>query len=368
MPPAPPTPPDDADLDAQDRSGPDGPGHVPVLLPAVLELLGPQPGDTALDATLGRGGHAAALVPRLEGGTLIGVDRDADNLAYARRRLAPLCDRHRVTLQLHHASFADLAQQLSASAPASVDVLLADLGFASNQMDDPARGFSFLRDGPLDMRLDPTTGVTAAELVNSLPEKELADLIYRFGEERLSRRIARRLVERRTAPPPIQSDHGSDADREPTTGEEVRPGVWTTHELAEICRRCYPPPHARRGKRRGGGKGGGQGGRGGAGRGIHPATRTFQALRIAVNGELDALDTLLDRLPELMSPGGRAGIISFHSLEDRPVKQALLKLQQDGLGDRLTRRPRTAEDQETSDNPRSRSAKLRAFRFHENRG
>ena len=339
-----PTPDDDAadvrvtpadDDGSGDNAGSDDIGHVPVLLADVLQLLEPAPGQTLLDATLGRGGHAAALLPLIPGGTLIGVDRDADNLAFARRRLEPLAAQHRVDLQLHHASFADIARRRAVETPAQTDLLLADLGFASNQMDDARRGFSFQRDGPLDMRLDPTAGTTAQQLIDTLPEKELADLIYRFGEERLSRRIARRLVEQRQAG-----------------------GVTGTLQLAELCRRCYPPPHAGRGK----GKPRARGGRSPGG-GIHPATRTFQALRIAVNGEIQALESLLGDLPQLMAPGGRAAIISFHSLEDRPVKQAFLGLQQQGCAQRLTRRPRTADADETADNPRSRSAKLRALRL-----
>ena len=312
-------------------------GHVPVL-PAEVEALllpEPRPGASLLDATLGRGGHAARLIPRIPGGTLLGFDLDAGNLAYARERLAPLAATHGVRLRLHHGSFAGAeAAVAEAGGPpgGGVDALLADLGFASNQVDDPARGLSFQGDGPLDMRLDPGgPGPTAADLVNTLGQDELADLIYLHGEERLSRRIARRLVEARGRAP-----------------------IERTGQLADLVRRCYPPPR-RRGR-------GGRGGRGGPPRHlVHPATRTFQALRIAVNGELDALATLLDALPRLLAPGGRAAVIAFHSLEDRPVKRALLRLQQEGRGVRLTRRPLTAGDDEAAANPRSRSAKLRGF-------
>ncbi len=296
------------------------PGHIPVLLQEVIDLLDPQPGRSFLDGTLGRGGHAAALIPRLAGGRYLGLDRDPENTAYARRRLQPLADQHDVTLDVRHASFAE-ADALAAAA-GGVDGLLADLGFASNQMDDPARGFSFMADGPLDMRLDPTAGPPAEQLVNSLPERELADLIYHYGEERLSRRVARRIVERRGQQP-----------------------IVSTHQLAEICKRAYPPPRGRK-----------------SGPRIHPATRTFQALRIAVNGELDALHRLLEHLPRLLKPGGRAAIISFHSLEDRPVKRAFLQMQQDGLAERLTRKPVTAAPEELAENPRARSAKLRGIR------
>ena len=201
-----------------------------------------------------------------------------------------------------------------------VDGLLADLGFASNQMDDAGRGFTFQSDGPLDMRLDPTAGLPASELVNSLPERELADLIYGFGEERMSRRVARILV-----------------------AERQRQPIETTGRLADLVRRAY--------------------GRAAQRSRMHPATRTFMALRIAVNGELEALDTLLETLPRLLRPGGRAAVISFHSLEDRRVKRRFLKLQQDGLAKRLTRKPLTADEPELAANPRSRSAKLRAVRW-----
>ncbi len=301
------------------------------MLPdAVLDLFDPQPGQVCFDATLGRGGHAALLIPKLgPGGTYIATDLDAGNLDYARQRLATLADRHGVTLHLNHGSFADAAAILKPLELAGVDLLLADLGFASNQVDDAERGLSFMRDGPLDMRLDPADDArpTAAELVNTLPQDELADLIYAFGEERLSRRIARKIVESRRAEP-----------------------IQTTGRLAHIVRPCYPRPRPRKGQR------------GPARHPVDPATRTFQALRIAVNGELEALDTLLAELPGLLNPGGRAGVISFHSLEDRRVKHAFLQLQQDGIGERLTRKPITADDDEAAANPRARSAKLRGFR------
>ncbi|MEO1237440.1 MAG: 16S rRNA (cytosine(1402)-N(4))-methyltransferase RsmH, partial [Planctomycetota bacterium] len=259
-------------------------GHVPVLLERVVELLDPQPGDTVVDGTLGRGGHAAAVLPRIEGGRLIGVDLDRENLAFAEARLRPIAERRGVELTLTHGNFAGLRAVLNEAGVSGGDGLLVDLGFASNQVDDPERGLSFMRDGPLDMRLDRQPGATSGgasgrDLVNTLPERELADVIYRYGEERLSRRIARRIVERRQTQP-----------------------IETTAELAELCRRAYGPAAARSK--------------------VHPATRTFQALRIAVNGELEALDALLRGLPGLMNPGGRAAVISFHSLEDRPVKQA----------------------------------------------
>lgn len=314
-------------------------GHVPVLLEEVVGLLAPQPGDVVLDGTLGRGGHAAAIIPLIPGGTYLGLDLDAENRAFAEERLRPIAEEHSVQLIAVQENFAGARSALEAANLDGADAVLADLGFASNQMDDAGRGFSFMGDGPLDMRLAPAPGSgraggiaadwskdggsyprgTAAELVNTLGEQALADVIYRFGEERLSRRIARKIVEARAESP-----------------------ILKTGELAEICRRAYGPMA---GKSK-----------------IHPATRTFQGLRIAVNGELDALDGLLRGLIGWMRPGGRAGIISFHSLEDRPVKQAFLKMQQDDLAQRLTRKPLTAGPEELARNPRSRSAKLRGIR------
>jgi 16S rRNA (cytosine1402-N4)-methyltransferase len=226
---------------------------------------------------------------------------------------------------VEHANFVELPEVLGRFGIDRFGGLLADLGFASNQVDDPARGLSFRGfrgDGPLDMRLDASQGPTAAEIVNTLPERELADLIYRYGEERLSRRIARKIAERRA--------------REP---------IETTSVLAELVRSCYPP--AQRGPRAR----------------IDPATRTFQALRIAVNDELGALERLLAMLPEYAAPGANAVIISFHSLEDRLVKHTFAGFERDGLGTRLTRKPLEADEQECADNPRARSAKLRAFAF-----
>lgn len=306
-------------------------GHAPVLLRETLDLLAPGPGQTVLDATLGRGGHAAALMPLIPGGRLIGLDTDPTNADFARRRLEPLAQQHGVALEVIHANFAGVRGELKQRDMAGVDALLADLGFASNQMDDPQRGLAFRFDGPLDMRLDPTRGRPASEWVNTLSEAALADLIYTLGEDRASRRIARKIVERRSVSP-----------------------IETTEELARTVRAAAGPGGAHRDRRsRPGGAN--------SPRGIDPATRTFMALRIAVNGELDALDALLQALPDLLLPGGRAGIISFHSLEDRRVKQRFLQAQQDDTAQRLTRKPVTAGPAETAENPRSRSAKLRGL-------
>jgi len=300
----------------------DDPGHIPVLLNEILGFLDldrDRPGVGVLDCTLGRGGHAAHIIPRIgPGGHYVGVDLDPGNLEYAKARLEPIAEAAGVTLHLANQSFAAGEQVMRDAEITSFDAVLADLGFASNQVDDPDRGLSFKHEGPLDMRLDPNGPTTAADLVNRLGETELADIIFRFGDERLSRRIARKIVQARGDQP-----------------------ISTTSELAEICRRAYGP----RGKSR-----------------IDPATRTFQALRIAVNGELEALEMLLKRLPGMLADDGLVGIISFHSLEDRLVKRAFLEAQQQGKLARVTRKPVTASEQEQAQNTRSRSAKLRVAR------
>lgn len=294
-------------------------GHTPALLNEVLRFLDldrDRPGLRVLDCTLGRGGHAAHIIPKIgPGGHYLGTDLDAGNLAFAKDRLEPIAQQHGVTLHLANTSFAAAEQALHDAEIDAADAVLADLGFASNQVDDPARGLSFKHDGPLDMRLDPTGPTTAADLVNRMDATELADLIYRFGDERLSRRIARKIVQERASQP-----------------------ISTTLELAEICRRSYGPRSTSR---------------------IDPATRTFQALRIAVNGELETLDMLLKRLPRLVAEDGLVGIISFHSLEDRLVKRAFQDFEKQGTFRRVTRKPVTASPEEEHHNPRSRSAKLR---------
>lgn len=288
-------------------------GHTPVLAEAVRSLLAPQGRSTLVDCTIGRGGHAEMLLQAAgPQARLVGLDVDEDNLRYVKERLGSYGRR----VRLFHANFAQLGEVLDAADAPAPDLLLADLGFASTQMDDPERGLSFQQDGPLDMRLDRSMDRTAAELVNQLPEKELADVIYQFGEDRLSRRIARRIVTERQNEP-----------------------IRTTARLAEIVRQAYPPAQHHRG--------------------IHPATRTFQALRIAVNDELAALDTLLAELPRRLVVGGRAGIISFHSLEDRRVKRAFADWAGLGRAEVLARKPVSAEADEVAANPRSRSAKLR---------
>jgi 16S rRNA (cytosine1402-N4)-methyltransferase len=288
---------------------------VPVLPAEVLRLLAPAPGQTVVDATLGAGGHvrllAAAVAPA---GRLIGLDRDAAMLALARPGLEAAGG---VRVTLHQANFDRLRDVLDELGVPAVDAVLADLGVCSDQLDTPGRGFSFQQEGPLDMRLDPGSGEPAAGLVRRLNERDLADLFWRYGEERFSRRIARRIVEARR--------------REP---------LATTHQLAELVRRCVPRPRGRRPA-------------------IDPATRVFQALRIAVNDELGALERLLAALPDCLKPGGRAAVISFHSLEDRRVKQAFRDRERWEV---LTPKPVQATEEEVRGNPRARSAKLRAAR------
>ncbi|MCU0704539.1 MAG: 16S rRNA (cytosine(1402)-N(4))-methyltransferase RsmH [Fimbriiglobus sp.] len=281
------------------------PMHVPVLPAETLALLDPQPGEIWVDCTTGGGGHAR-LIAEMIGptGRLIGLDQDPTALERASPRLAGL------PVTLVHANFDQLAEVLEKQGLGQVDGVLADIGFSSDQLGDPTRGLSFMADGPLDMRLDPTAGTTAADLVNGLPERELADVLFEFGEERKSFRVAKRIVERR----------------------KVK-RFETTAELAATVRSCLP---------RSGG--------------IDPATRTFQALRIAVNDELGALDRLLAVLPTVLKQGGRAGIISFHSLEDRRVKQAF---RDSTMWTPRTKKPVEAGEAETASNPRARSAKLR---------
>jgi 16S rRNA (cytosine1402-N4)-methyltransferase len=287
-------------------------------LPAeVLKFLAIQPGQVIVDATVGAGGHARLIAERLgPNGLLIGLDQDEAMLELAPPRLQGL------PATLFHANFDRLEEVLGEVNLLAVDCILADLGFCSDQMDDPSRGLSFNQPGPLDMRLDTSQGEPAADLIHRLDERELADLIYQYGEERFSRIIARRIVEaRKTAP------------------------IETTEQLADIVRRAIPHKGPRtKDKRRRTER-------------IDPATRTFQALRIAVNDELGALDRFLTALPRYVKPGGRAVLISFHSLEDRRVKEAF---KDRATWERLTKKPVQASEEERQSNPRSRSAKLRA--------
>jgi 16S rRNA (cytosine1402-N4)-methyltransferase len=288
------------------------PRHVPVLVAEVVQFLAPAPGQTLVDATVGAGGHARVLAERIgPAGRLIGLDRDPGMLDLARARLEG------AAATLIHANFDRLRDVLDELGIGAVDGVLADLGFCSDQVEAAERGFSFNLPGPLDMRMDPTRGEPASALLRRLNERQLADLFYEYGEERHSRRIARKIVEvRRTQP------------------------IRTTEELAELVRRCVPRPRGQR-------------------HAIDPATRVFQALRIAVNDELGALERLLAQLPSCLRPGGRAVLISFHSLEDRRVK---LAFRNRDIWEVLTPKPVQAGDEEVRANPRARSARLRAAR------
>jgi 16S rRNA (cytosine1402-N4)-methyltransferase len=291
---------------------PGQPRHVSVLATEVLAFLSPQPGETFVDATCGAGGHARLLAERAI--RVIAIDRDPAMLALARPRLQAL------PVTFVQAGFEELPDVLAGLGLTQVDGVLADLGVCSDQLDDPERGLSFGRPGLLDMRLNPAEGEPASELLRRLDERTLADLIFEYGEERFSRRIARRIVEERKRTP-----------------------LETTEQLADLVRSCLPrPPRANRRRPA-----------------IDPATRVFQALRIAVNDELNALDRFLSVLPRSVRAGGRVAIISFHSLEDRRVKNAFRDRM---LWEVLTKKPVQAGDEEVRANPRSRSAKLRAAR------
>jgi 16S rRNA (cytosine1402-N4)-methyltransferase len=292
--------------------------HVPVLLQEAIDFLNVRRGGTYIDATVGLGGHSYEIAKRLGApGHLIGLDKDPAALEIAEkvvgRSSLVVGGSDWPTVTLLHRSFAEIANDRR---PATIDGLLADIGVSSLQLNDAARGFSFQADGPLDMRMDLRSERTAEQVVNHIDERELADVIYEFGEERRSRRIARAIVRSR----PIRS----------------------TAHLAEVVSAAARPMNQ-------------------AERRIHPATRTFQALRIFVNRELDDLKALLEAAPRLLKPGGRVVIISFHSLEDRIVKDAF---REGNIKDKhfrvLTKKPVTASELESDRNPRARSAKLRA--------
>jgi len=287
------------------------PAHISVLVAETLALLQPQPGQIIVDCTVGGGGHTRLLAERVvPGGQVVGLDQDARMLELARPRLADL------PVTLIQRNFEDLLEVLRELGIDRVDAVLADVGFSSDQLADPQRGLSFQHDGPLDMRLDTSRGEPASAMLRRLHEHELADIFWRYGEERHSRRVARKIVETRKKSP-----------------------LGTTAELADLVRSCVPRSR---------------------GHAIDPATRVFQALRIAVNDELGALERLLDVLPRCLKPGGRAAIISFHSLEDRLVKRAFRN--RDVFAE-LTRKPVQASAEESARNPRARSAKLRVARL-----
>jgi 16S rRNA (cytosine1402-N4)-methyltransferase len=309
-------------------------GHVPVLLKEAIDFLAVRRGGTYIDATVGLGGHSLEIAKRLGApGHLIGFDKDPKALEIAKSIVgsrSSVVGQNQTadwpTVELRHASFAKLAEKLGAEmhtglaedrrpTTESVDGILADLGVSSLQFSDSARGFSFQAEGPLDMRMNPKSEPTAEQVVNQFDERELADLIYEFGEERRSRRIARAIVRSR----PIR----------------------TTAQLAAVVSAAARPMNQ-------------------AERKIHPATRTFQALRIFVNRELEDLRKLLEAAPQLLKPGGRLVVISFHSLEDRIVKDAMREVARLGQYRVLTKKPVTPREEEIASNPRARSAKLRA--------
>lgn len=289
-------------------------GHDPVLLNEVLEQLQSAPGKMIVDCTLGRGGHARAIGEKLGStGTLVAFDADPRNLDFAKSRLSDLPCK----VRLFHANFADLNDVLDEAGIAAVDGILADLGLSTNQLFDSDYGLSFASPMPLDMRIDPRTRQTAADLVNTMREDDLANVLYELAQERYSRRIARKIVEsRRTSP------------------------IKTTDRLADLVRSAIPS-------------------RGGAPQRIDPATKTFMALRMAVNQEMQNLTRLLEVAPKRLSKGGRLAVISFQSMEDRSVKQAFRSAEQTGLLTVVTKKPLTPSEPELQANPRSRSAKLR---------
>ncbi len=290
--------------------------HIPVLLDPILRTLNPQPGQTIVDCTLGLGGHSAALLQRVwPDGRVISIDFDAGNIELARPKLASAGGR----FDLFHNNFAALPTVLQQAGVSQIDGLLADLGVASPQIDDPDRGFSYRKPGPLDMRMDQTRGQPASALIARLSEKEMAAAFLELGDETDAPQIARLIVERRQQQP-----------------------IETTQDLmAIICEaRDFTIKRA-------------------AGAKLHPAARTFQALRILVNRELANLDRLLAVLPSVLKPGGVAAIISFHSGEDRKVKNAFKHGLDDEVYEEISREPIVATEQEQQDNPRSRSAKLR---------
>ncbi len=290
-------------------------GHVSVLLNEVLEILALQSGQVVADGTLGRAGHAIEILKRTApDGKLIGLDKDPEAVREAGDRLAEYGKRAVIV----QADFRELPRVLAETGIGRVDAILLDLGVSSPQIEDAGRGFSFLQEGPLDMRMDPRQELTAEEIVNQYPEEDIRQILWDYGEERLARQIARRIAEERRSRP-----------------------IRTTKALENVVFHAVPKSY-RYGR-------------------IHPATRTFQALRIAVNGELEALTQFLKEAPDCLKDGGRLAVISFHSLEDRIVKNAFRELGKNKMGMILTKKPMVPAEGETQSNPRSRSAKLRAF-------
>ncbi|MBR6205700.1 MAG: 16S rRNA (cytosine(1402)-N(4))-methyltransferase RsmH [Oscillospiraceae bacterium] len=301
--------------------------HVPVMLRECIEGLAIRPDGVYLDGTLGRGGHSEAIARRLTEGRLIGIDRDPQAIREAGARLAPFGDR----VTLVHGRFSELKRILGELGIAAVDGMLFDLGVSSPQLDDAARGFSYRTDAPLDMRMDPGAGLTAFQIVNEWPADRLKKILYEYGEERYAPAVAAAICRSRKDAP-----------------------VQTTLQLAEIVRRALPPQALREKQ--------------------HPAKRTFQAIRIAVNDELTEVAEMMDAAPDLLNEGGRLCVISFHSLEDRIVKNAIASREKGCTCPRefpvcvcgfkqtlrsVTRKPIQPTEEETEANPRARSARLR---------
>jgi len=288
-------------------------GHEPVLASEVIAVLAPRAGQTLIDCTVGRAGHASILAPLLgPTGLIVGIDVDPNNLEFSSTRLRD----SPCPVRFFQASFAELDEVLSQVGQPKADLILADLGLSTNQLFDSRYGLSFSASMPLDMRIDPRLPKSAADLVNSLREDDLANVLYELAQERYSRRIARKIVEARRLSP-----------------------ITNTERLAELVRSVVPRAGAEK---------------------IDPATRTFLALRMAVNREMENLDALLAKAPRHLLPGGRLAVISFQSMEDRRVKQAFRSAEQTGLVRVLTKKPLSPTDDESARNPRSRSAKLRA--------
>ncbi len=293
-------------------------GHEPVLLNEVIKFLEPKSGEFFVDATLGAGGHAEKILEKImPDGFLIGFDCDSSAIGQAEERL----NKYKKNCLFINDNFSNLVLQIKKNNISGVDGVLLDLGVSSMQLDNKERGFSFKSSGPLDMRMAENKGISAFDVVNSFEEKEIADIIWKYGEERLSRRIARAIINHR---------------------KEKK--IETTGELADIAARAYGARTQ------------------GSFRGIHPATRTFQALRIFVNKELESLETVIESVIDILNHQGRIGVISYHSLEDRIVKNKFKEFKEKGLGDILTKKPIAPTEEEVDQNRRARSAKFRVFK------
>lgn len=291
--------------------------HKPVMCKEAIDCLNLRPGLTVADSTIGTAGHASKILEAITpSGRLIGIDRDADSLAIAEENLK----KYKNNVTLVHSDFRGIDKVLDSLKIDKIDAMLFDLGVSSYQLDTKERGFSFRYDAPLDMRMDKTSYIAAYDLVNNLTEKEISDILWSFGQERWHNAIAKHLVRERLGVP-----------------------VATTAQLRDIVLKAIPHKFGRRSR-------------------IHPATRTFQALRIAVNRELEALDEALSKAPRFLKKGGIICVISFHSLEDRIVKHNFKELSQEGIYQIITKKPITPSEDEMSDNPRARSGKLRAAR------